>query len=282
MEADKIIKPEDYNEPRCILCDPNTGMPQSGSAVPLQRITEKLDEYCDRKDFAGAERHLEYWLSEAMLNNDLKGQFSLRNEMMGFFRKQGNREKAIENACAAVELINRLEMENTDSAATGYTNCGTVYDAFGMPDKAIEYFSRAKEIFERSEKTDGYKLGSLYNNLALALQDAERYEEAISYYEKAVDTMAAIENGKLEQAITYMNMTDSYVLWKGMEGSEDIIKDFLSKALELIEDPDIKRDGYYAFVLEKCAPGFYCYGFTEYADEIQKRSEDIYREISEG
>ena len=31
-------------------------------AVPQQRIIEKMDEYMSRRDYAGAERHLLYWL----------------------------------------------------------------------------------------------------------------------------------------------------------------------------------------------------------------------------
>ena len=52
------LKKEDYQEPRCVLCDPQTGKPQVSNSIPMDRVVQKLDEYCDRKDFAGAERHL--------------------------------------------------------------------------------------------------------------------------------------------------------------------------------------------------------------------------------
>ena len=33
--------------------------------IPQQRVIEKMDAYMSRRDYAGAERHLLYWLEEA-------------------------------------------------------------------------------------------------------------------------------------------------------------------------------------------------------------------------
>ena len=33
--------------------------------IPQQRVIEKMDAYMARRDYAGAERHLKYWLEEA-------------------------------------------------------------------------------------------------------------------------------------------------------------------------------------------------------------------------
>ena len=41
--------------------------------VPQQRIVAKMDEYMSRRDYAGAEKHLLYWLEEARQGNDLRG-----------------------------------------------------------------------------------------------------------------------------------------------------------------------------------------------------------------
>ena len=86
--------------------------------VPQRRIVEKMDEYMSRRDYAGAERHLLYWLAEAELGRDLQGQLMLRNEMVGHYRKTGQREKAMESAGRALELLAELGMESTISAGT--------------------------------------------------------------------------------------------------------------------------------------------------------------------
>ena len=66
-----ILGPEDYAEPRCLLCDEPYGMAPEVKPVPQQRIVEKVNDYMSRRDYAGVERHLKYWLEEARLGNDL-------------------------------------------------------------------------------------------------------------------------------------------------------------------------------------------------------------------
>ena len=138
---------EDYEEPSCVLC-----MDKNAAPIPQRRVREKLDEYMSRRDYAGAERHLNYWLREAQQSGDLRGEFFLRGEMMGHYRKTGNRDEAILSANEGLNLIERLGFENTLSAGTAYVNAATVYDAFGEPERSVELFERAKRfgVFFRS------------------------------------------------------------------------------------------------------------------------------------
>ena len=92
------LEPEDYAEPRCLLCDEPFGKTPEVKAVPQGRIIEKMNDYMSRRDYAGAERHLLYWLEEAKLGHDKGGELLIRNELVGHFRKTGNRDGAIENA----------------------------------------------------------------------------------------------------------------------------------------------------------------------------------------
>ena len=70
-EQDRSLRPEDYAEPRCLLGGERYGSAQEIVSVPQQRIAQRLDEYLSRRDYAGAERHLLYWLEEARLGRDL-------------------------------------------------------------------------------------------------------------------------------------------------------------------------------------------------------------------
>ena len=96
MSDNKILKPEDYVEPSCVLCGDPYGAPPKVKPVPQQRIIEKMNDYMSRRDYDGAERHLLYWLEEAKLGQDERGQLMLRNELVGHYRKVGNRDKAME------------------------------------------------------------------------------------------------------------------------------------------------------------------------------------------
>ncbi len=256
MDRYAPLSREDYEEPRCVLC-----MDQDGpTPIPQRRIREKLDEYMSRRDYAGAERHLNYWLAEARQNGDLRGEFFVRGEMMGHYRKTGNQEQAILNANESLNLIEKLGFENTLSAGTAYVNAATVYDAFGMPERSIELFEKAKAIYEESLPEHDGRLGGLYNNMGLAYMALRRFGEAYEAFLKALDVMDKVEHGALEQAITYLNLANAVELEHGLEKGEQKIGQYLDKAAVLLDDPALPRDGYYAFVCEKCAPTFDYYG----------------------
>ena len=263
---------EDYLEQRCLLCDEPTDI----RPVPQQRIIEKMDEYMSRRDYAGAERHLLYWLEEAKLGQDQRGELMIRNELVGHFRKTGSREQAFLNAKEALRLIDQLQFEGTISSGTTYTNIATACNAFGENEKALELFEKARTVYESSPATRPDLLGGLYNNMALTCVALKRFAEAWDLYRKALETMEKVPNGELEQAITYLNMADAEEAEFGPEEAEKKVFEYLDTAWELLNRPETKRDGYYAFVCEKCAPSFEYYGYFLAAGQLKERAEDIY------
>lgn len=273
---DSYLKPEDYAEPRCLLCDEAFGVTPEVKSVPQGRIIEKMNYYMGKNDYAGAERHLLYWLNEAKLGNDLQGELMIRNELVGHFRKTGNRAGAFENAQAALKLVDKLGFKNDKSAGVTYINVATAYNAFGENEKSIEVFSMAQSAFENMKNPDIELLGGLYNNMALTLVALNRFEEAFLYYNKALQSMQKVKNGELECAITYLNMADAYNISLGQEEAESKVFELLDKAYELLNTPDVPKNGYYAFVCEKCAPSFSFYGYFAAANELNQRAKEIY------
>lgn len=271
-----ILEPEDYIEPRCLLCEEPYGAEKSVRPVPQMRIIDKMNEYMARRDYEGAERHLLYWLTEAELGEDLRGQLMLRNELTGHYRKTGERDKSLENAEKAIDLLKQLEFDGTISSGTTYVNAATAYNAFGEQERSMELFEKARAVYESSERTDKELLGGLYNNMALTCVSLGKYEDAMPLYESAIRVMADVPDGRLEQAITYLNMADLYQEMKGSEEAESDVYACLDKAYELLKDPNVAEPGYYAFVLEKCAPTFSYYGYFSAAREFEKRAGEIY------
>lgn len=276
MNQTNELKKEDYIEPACPLCEEPYGVTPEVRPVPQRRIIEKMDEYMSRRDYAGAERHLKYWLEEAKLGQDLRGQLMIRNEMIGHYRKTGEKENAFANIEEALRLVSVMDFGDTISAGTTYTNAATAYHAFGEYEKAIGLFEKAKPVYESSGNTRPDLLGGLYNNMALTYTALNRFPEAYVLYEKAYAIMGQLEGGVLEQAITCLNMADLTEAEYGPEEGEKKIYELVDKAYDLLNDPDVKRDGYYAFVCEKCAPSFSYYGYFMAADELKKRAEAIY------
>lgn len=273
MEA---IEKEDYVEPTCLLCEQPYGAEPQLKAVPQQRIMEKVDDYMSRRDYAGVERHLLYWLGEAKLGHDQKGELMIRNELVGHYRKVQNREQAFAHAAAAEALIDAMGYEGSISAGTTYVNAATAYNAFGENERALQLFEKARKTYEAIPSLKPALLGGLYNNMALTLVSLGRFSEAYALYGKAIETMGKAEYGALEQAITYLNLADAVEAERGAEEAADAIDGYLEKAEALLNTPDVPHDGYYAFVCEKCAPTFSYYGWFLFANELNERAKAIY------
>ena len=269
------LRPEDYIEPACPLCTD----PLSENAlrpIPTGRVLDKLDEHLARNDYESAERHLRYWLQEAVLGGDERGEFQMVNELMGLCRKVGKGEEAVTFAERALVLADKLELADQTAGGTALVNAATVYKAFGQPEKALALFEKAAAVYHATLKEGDPRLGGLYNNWGLALVDLGRFEEAEEAYRKALAVMANAENGALERAITLLNMADAKVAKLGPEAAEAAVGALLDEAEGLLNDPSLPRDGYHAFVCEKCAPVFGYYGRFLTQRELEGRAKAIY------
>lgn len=269
----KGLRPEDYLEPTCIFCKPED---EKHSPVDLRRCISRLDEYLSRNDYAAAERHLDYWRQEAVAGRDWRGQLSIENERMGLFRKMGKRERAMEAVETAEALIGRADLEDTVTAATTWLNIGTVWKNFGESPRALPYYERARGIYEKALPPEDERLGGLYNNMALVLADLGRFAEARGLYEKALVIMEPQPNGALELAITELNLANLAEAEQGLLEAEAEIEARLDRAWALLDRPELPRNGYYAFVCEKCAPTFDYYGRFTDAEELRETARKLY------
>jgi len=269
--SDHTLQPEDYLEPACPLC-PDPQLAAGSRPVPQQRIIEKMNEYMARRDYAGAQRHLLYWLSEAQQVGDLRGQLMLNNELIGHYRKTGNRDEAMAAVSRALTLLDSMDFGETISAGTTYVNAATACNAFGDDERAAGLFEKARKIYESSPHTRPDLLGGLYNNMALTMTALGRFAEAGQLYLKALRVMADVPGGELEQAITLLNMADALEAELGPEDAEKKICEYLDRAQELLDTTTAEHDGYYAFVCEKCAPVFAHYGYFAEAQELTRRA----------
>ncbi len=266
----------DYAEPSCPLCDgkdfyyPDKDKPLG--TIPVPRIINKVDELFGRNDYAEAGRLLEYWRSEAAALRDRCGELAIESELVGYYRKQGDAERGLASARRALELTDALEQGNMASGATVFINCATAYKAFGMPEEAMLLYRRAEEIYKSTLPEGDARFGGLYNNMALALADLGRANEAEAAYLSALSVMENVDGGEPECAITYINMAHMY----DDLGAADKTDGCMKKALALLESEAVPRDGYYAFVIEKCAPSFGYFGDPETAARLMKEAKDIY------
>lgn len=243
--------------------------------LPIDRIAMKLDEHLNRNDYAAAEQHLDYWLGEARLQGDGRAMLFLCNECIGLHRKLGREQKALTACQAALEQVEKMGIAENIGAATTYLNAATAYKAFGKAEDAIPLFERAEGIYQKNLPTMDARWGGLYNNMALALVDLKRFDQAKACYQKALEITEANDT-KPEQAVTHLNLASAAESEWGLEAGEKEIALRIERAWALLNDGSLVRDGNYAFVCEKCAPTFRYYGYFLYATQLEERAREIY------
>ena len=279
MNEEKKAAPEmevtDYTDPQCPFCV-DAYKTDNVKPIDVPRVIAKLDEYLGRNDYAGAERHLKYWEAEAKMGNDLRGEFSLAEELMGLYRKLGRREDAIYYAEKAVRYVDLIDIAGSVGAATAYLNAATVYKAFGTPEKGLPLFETARKIYEEKLDSADSRIAGLYNNFALALVDLARFDEARDLYLKALDIVLKSDGNEPEAAITELNLASLAEAQYGLEKAEAEIEEHLDRAEKLLKKEGLRKDGNYAFVAEKCAPVFGYYGWFGVEAELKAEAERIY------
>lgn len=268
---DHLLSKEDFEEPCCPL-----KMLSAVTPIPMRRVMERLDDYLNRDDYASAERHLRYWLAEAEAGSDLAGKLTILNEEIGLYRKLGMEAEGLHAIRDALALADSLDMKNTVSYGTTLINAATGYKAFGRAEAALPLYQQAKVIYETLLEPDDGRLGGLYNNMALTVAALGNYREAALLYNKAIDIMAKQEHGEAEMAISYLNLADLTAAECGMEDGESRIVSYLTEAEKLLDTESLPRDGYYAFVCEKCAPTFGHYGFFLTEQRLLRQAREIY------
>ncbi len=253
--------------PRCANLD---------ASIPLSRVMEKIDRLFENGDLSGAERLLLYWRDESEKTGDLRALFSLDNELMGHFRKTGKKEKAVAFAEESLSVAAKIGILDRKEGGTAYMNAATVYEAFGMPEKALSLFEEAKRVLEKECPDDKLLLAGLYNNMALSLSSLDKIPESESSLLTALRLVRETDNGRLEEAVTLLNLADLYDK-RNAETDPGAIESALDLAEKVLIGYDGPRGGYYRFVCEKCRPVFSYYGrffFANYLKEEVERPDE--------
>ncbi len=271
-----MIDSFDFKEPRCALCNgkefynPDVNAPIG--RIPVDRIIQKVDDCFNKNDYLEAGRLLEYWKEESVSLKDEMGELSIQNELIGYYRKTDRKNEAIKAINRALELVNKLEQSKMASGATVYLNCATAYKAFGDAENALVLYKKAEMIYKKTLDNSDSRFGGLYNNMATVLVDLKRFDEAEKAYNLAINVMLHVQNGQADLAITYVNMAHLFEF----NNDKNKTTDCLFKAYELLNDDNLIKNGYYAYVCEKCATSFEYFGYFVISNELNERAREIY------
>lgn len=250
--------------------------------VDVRRVLDRLDALLAAKDYDGAAAHLLYWLRETESVGDRAAELTVLNELMGFYRKQGDRAQATKYADYALDRFGvDNEFNDTVFFATTCLNAATVCKAFGEAERALELYRRCLELYSRRLEPDDLRFAGLYNNMGLALAETGLLEEAYEAFLKAIQIQEpAGASTAPDRAITCLNICDLFDAgFIPPNADPDDVPELTEKNIErayaLLADDSVEKDAYYAFVCEKCAPVFGYYGYFLYKNKLISEAEKI-------
>ena len=118
------------------------------------------------------------------------------------------------------------------------------------------------------------KLKKLVEHFQLkVLLSGADYEQAETYFRLALGVLRHSDAPGNDMAVTYCNLAEMY----DKQNPEDPrIGECVEEAWQLLNDPQLPRDGYHAFTVSKCAPSFDYLGYFLYAKELKERAAKIY------
>ena len=249
-------------------------------SVPQNRVREKVNEYMARRDYPGVERLLLYWLHEAEIGRDGRGKLMILCELIGHYRKTGEKDKGHTRIAEALAFTETENYTASISGAITYINAATAYNAFDENEKALPLFEKARDILSSCKNVEEELMGGLYNNMGLTLKTLGRYADAAAAFHEAVSIMSGISGGELEQAVSLLNLADTYCEAYGMPEAEGHIIPLLDRAESIFLNPSIPRNGYYAYVCTQSAPSFDYYGYFLTAEQLRRSADEIYDSTS--
>ena len=267
----------DYLEPCCCFdSSAYTGTPDAEpcrNPIDVPAAIRELDALYNsgREKEAGA--FLERQREKARAMGDWRGELSMLSELLGYHRRDGDREKAMAAVNGALDLIRVHRMGSTVSGATVLLNAATTMKCFGMAKESLPIFEHVARVYANNLDPTDYRFGGLYNNMALSYEDVGDYRRAEQHFQLALRVIAHSRNPDNELAVTWCNLAE---LYDRQDPEDPRIGECMEKAWEHLNAPGLPRNGYHAFTISKCAPSFDYFGYFLYSKELKERAEQIY------
>lgn len=278
-----MIEPQDYLEPPCPLdsaaCScggAHRHAPRRRDAaqrrIPLAKVIAECDALFNAEKIEELGSHLRRWLAEARAIEDRQSELSLLSELMGHYRMTGDKERGLQAVRDGFRLLAELGIGGSVSAGTILINGATALKEFGETEEALARYADAFRCYDNHLDPNDWHFASLLNNMAAAYAEAGDVERAEAHYGKALDVLAACGN-RVDAAVTHVNLAQ---LRHQIDPEDERIAEDLERALECLNDPEVKRDGYYAHTCRKCASAFGFFGWFRDEADLNKRAGAIY------
>ena len=208
--------------------------------MDVEKFLNSLDNLFEKKKINEVPAFLEENYNEAVRENDLSAQFTILNEMMGFFRDISEYEKSIKACHQCIDVMQKMGIQGSVHYATSLQNIANAHRAAGLLKEALQYYMEAFRIYERNIDSNDYRFASLHNNIALLYQEIGDYETAVAHLKKALSIIKNIQGAEIEVATTYSNLGASLV---ELDKVDEAVE-YLNKALKIYRRDEVKNFHY--------------------------------------
>jgi len=281
--------------------------------MDIQRVLDRYDSLMRAKEFAPAESHLKYWLEEAAGSGDHRSAFAIQNELVGFYRMQGKKDRLLTAVDILLTMTDKYGLNNKTGGGTAYINAATAYKSIDMPQNAFDLYKRAYDIYETELDPFDVRRSALYNNMALTLLSLDDLKEAEKLFDRALIILENNPGTENEQAITWLNKADlTYYrfnpgtsdknigkagnaaddilsadsadaevngkadrLQDELEIAETIIEEYVCKADSLLQRSFSVKNPGFVFTAEKCIPAFRFHGYFVIAARLEREVGEV-------
>lgn len=202
--------------------------------MDIHSILANYDAMFGKYTLAEIEAYLYQNINRAKEQSDMSALFTLLNEMIGFCRDTTQKEKALKYCDELLQLLNVLQLNGTEEYATSLLNIANAYRAFGLVQESIDCFSYVEQIYMQKLAKNDFGFANLYNNWALAYQEANQNDKAKEVLLKALKVVDSYETAVIQQATTRTNLAATLI----QMGTEEAYKEalvYLKRALDIHE-----------------------------------------------
>ncbi|MCI8956255.1 MAG: DUF4125 family protein [Eubacterium sp.] len=238
--------------------------------MEIKKFLDELDVLFEEKKLNEVEPFLNKSLDEAIKLDDYSAQFTILNEMMGFFRDTSQYDKSIKACENCIVVMKKMGIEGTVDYATSLQNIANAYRAAGLLEQSLKCYKETFHIYENNIPAGDYRFASLNNNIALLYQEMGNFQMAVNHLRAALSIIEKIHGEEIAVAITQSNLGASLL---ELGEVNEAIK-YLEKSLDTYRKDEVK-DFHYSAALSamaaaKCRQGLYHQAVELYEEALSE------------
>lgn len=234
----------------------------------------ELDRLFKTGTLQEAEQFLTSAMERARTDGDLPALLAVANELGGIFRVTGRFGEAQKIYGAALELVGKLGLHNTEQHATTLLNMASIYTEMNDPAEALKLDEQAEKILISAGMTEDYRMAALYNNMSHALEKAGQQEAALDRARRSLSIIRKLKGNDTELATSYTTLG----IRCSKAGRHAEAAEYLAAAVKLYSSQPGKPDVHYAAALNALGELSYKTGKREAAVSFFEQALKILKE----